>query len=143
MYFVVIVTEKITGLERKLEKHKALSILYRVFTLLIVLVGWVIFRATNLSSGVSYLGAMFGSAPRGVWSDFTGSMFMQYSIILAIAVICCFDWNRILSGWNDKVPHKVAAIKPALEIILLLLLAIISISFTVASTYNPFIYFNF
>ena len=143
MYLVVIATEKITGLERKLEKHKVLSILYRVFTLITVLVGWVIFRATNLSSGVAYLGVMFGGAPHGIWSDFTGSMFTQYIVIFAIAIICCFDWNRILSVWNYKVPKTVEATKPVVKIVLLLLIAIISISFTIASTYNPFIYFNF
>ena len=143
MYFALIAVEKVTGLERKLEKRKAFSGIYRVFTLLIVICGWVIFRATNLSSGVAYLGAMFGSAPHGIWSDFTGSMFTQYIIIFAIAIICCFDWNRILSVWNYKVPQNVEAIKPVLKIVLLLLIAIISISFTIASTYNPFIYFNF
>lgn len=143
MYFAAIATEKVTGLERKLEKSKVLSIIYRVLTLLIVLVGWVVFRAANLSSGVAYLGAMFGCAPRGIWSDYTGSMSIQYLIIFAIAVICCFDWNHILSVWNDRVPQKFAAIMPVFKILLLLMIAIISISFTVASNYNPFIYFNF
>lgn len=143
MYFAVIATEKITGLERKLEKHKALSILYRVFSLLIVLVGWVIFRATNLSSGVAYLGAMFGNAPGGIWSNMTHFMLKEFAVILGIAIICCFDWKRILSSFHKQLSESKPNLVFILRFALLAVLATASISFNVISTYNPFIYFNF
>ena len=143
MYFVLLAIEKTTDLEHRLAKHRILPIVYRVFTLLFIVCGWVIFRAESLPDGVAYLGAMFGAAPGGVWDKTTWVMLKQYAPILIIAIASCFDWRNTLSGLREKLQTKSPNTMFALKVVLLVLLAVFSLSFTVASTYNPFIYFNF
>lgn len=53
MYFVLIALEKLTGYPAKF-KSRAPKILYRVFTLLCVLAGWVVFRADTIAVAGRY-----------------------------------------------------------------------------------------
>ena len=53
-YFVLLVVEKLTGLAQKS------SVLTRLYTLLFVVLGWVLFRAESLPVAGAYLAAMFG-----------------------------------------------------------------------------------
>ncbi len=143
MYFVLLTFEKLTGLSDKLTGNPLLSGLYRAFTVLCVVCGWVMFRADSLLSGLRFLTSMFGFAPNGVWSSYTSAMLEQYTVILVVAILCCLDWrkmlNRPLTSLNKRIPGLLFLGKAAL----LAAVALVAVSFTVASTYNPFIYFNF
>ena len=143
MYFLLLTMEKLTGIEKIIQKGTLRSILYRVFTLLCVICGWVMFRADSLRDGAAYIKAMFGTAPRGFWSSMTGSMWTQYAVVLAIAIICSIDWKIVIPKKylcsTDELPLWMYIAK----VIVYGVLAVVSASFTVASTYNPFIYFNF
>lgn len=143
MYFLLLTIEKLTGIEKRIKNHALVSVIYRVFTLLCVICGWVMFRANSLNDGMKYMKAMFGGAPNGFWSGMTGSMWEQYIIILIIAIIFCIDWKTIVPikyfTYTDEMPTWMYFFK----VIVYAVLAVVSVSFTVASTYNPFIYFNF
>lgn len=143
MYFLLLTIEKLTGIEKKIKNHALVSVIYRVFTLLCVICGWVMFRANSLNDGMKYMKAMFGGASNGFWSGMTGSMWEQYIIILIIAIIFCIDWKTIVPikyfTYTDEMPTGLYFFK----VIVYAVLAVVSVSFTVASTYNPFIYFNF
>lgn len=143
MYFVLLTIEKLTGLEKKIAGKRGFSVLYRMFTLLCVVCGWVVFRADSLSDGLKFIGSMFGFAPNGLWSGMTGSMFGQYTVVLSIAILCCFDWGKVLSHRIDRFREDAPVPLFLGKVVLFAVLAIVGTSFTVASTYNPFIYFNF
>lgn len=113
----------------KILKRDKISHLYCIF---VFLIGWVIFRAENMSYAIKYLKNMFGLAKTNniLYSIdyYIGNLEL---VILVIAVLCTTPiFNRI------KIPQIVVNIG-------LLLLFIISASAIAASTYNPFIYFRF
>ena len=111
-------------------------------TLLIVLVGWVLFYHVSLADGWRQITAMFGFGAAG-WTDETvTAVLSEITILPLIAALCCLPvlpklktWLETHSNWNRAA--EIAA--PIFETALLLL----SIAFLVGQSYNPFIYFRF
>ena len=106
------------------------------FTFIIVLVSWVFFRATSLSSAVDYLSAMVGlgeAQPAALLLN--GVVYQPYylgTIVLAsIVTWTCpqtWDWTRTLSA-----PKAVVTAS-------LFVVAMVALT---TQAYNPFIYFFF
>ncbi len=142
-YFILLTFEKLTGVEKKIKTRPLAAAAYRIFTILCIICGWVLFRSDDIASAGVFLKSMFGAAPKGLWSDMTGSMISQYAVIMVIAIICCFDWKKIFSHSCEKLQANAPTATFICKIVFMAALAIVSVSFTVASTYNPFIYFNF
>lgn len=131
LYFVLLTIEKLTGLHKKIGK---IGHLYAMF---FVIIGWVIFRADNLTSAVNYLGSMFGiNAPR--FCDDLILTYLSYNKFYFIfGILACFPIKRIIKPRvNRKLYH-------ALSVVTLMVLFVISLSFIISGSYNPFIYFNF
>ena len=62
MYFVLLCVEKLTGFE----KCSVPLWLAWIYTMLFVVLGWVLFRAENLTGAVKYVLAMFGIGASGL-----------------------------------------------------------------------------
>lgn len=134
MYFVLLVIEKLTGLH-KVEKFK---ILRWVYTLLFVVLGWVIFRADTLNDAFTYLGVMFGS--NGILIDNFAIFYCKENIVYFLAgLICC---TPVISYVYRKTINK-NKLMPVFAGIALVVIATLSIIYNIKGTYNPFIYFNF
>ena len=127
-YFLLLMAEKYGDL------HRRLGVLGRPYTLLSVLVLWVLFRAESLSHAGRYLAAMFA----GNWTDCGDFLyyFGNLKVYLAAAVLCCLP----LEGLWRRIPEAPRAWLEAGGQVFLLLL---TLTYVVSSTYNPFIYFNF
>lgn len=111
-----------------------------IYTMLVVLVGWVFFRADTLSAAMKYLGEMFsfsGGVANGM-AQFDNLSF----IITVIAIILCTPVYQFLKGKLEKteVGKKAAFVIGA---VLATGLFILSVIFLTGSGYNPFIYFRF
>ena len=121
------------------------SLVRHVYTLLVVMVGWVFFRADTLGYALSYIGAMFGVAagdpamhPVALYADPT-------FIVAAIAgAIGSMPWLPRVRDWiaaNVRGPaHAGLEVATLLGIALVLLASAFELS---AGVYNPFIYFRF
>lgn len=120
-----------------------------IYSILVVMVGWVFFKSESLSSSIAYLRKMFGLyeiEPSGIYY---ASMFINNELILVL-IIAIFGAtplpklvaNRIASYFEVKN----VAIKTGVDtlfsgyIIVVLILSVMSLA---TSTYNPFIYFRF
>lgn len=111
-----------------------------IYTMLVVLVGWVFFRADTLSAAMKYLGEMFsfsGGVANGM-AQFDNLSF----IITAIAIVLCTPVYQLVKGKLEKteVGKKAAFVIGA---VLATGLFILSVIFLTGSGYNPFIYFRF
>lgn len=111
-----------------------------IYTMLVVLVGWVFFRADTLSAAMKYLGEMFsftGGVSNGM-AQFDNLSF----IITAIALVLCTPVYQLVKGKLEKteVGKKAAFVIGA---VLATGLFILSVIFLTGSGYNPFIYFRF
>lgn len=140
MYFVLLSFEKITGVTKKL-KTTWQKALYRAFTLLCVIFGWVLFRSDNVNLAMSYFSDMFGISGNGLSAsleDFSGKLI---SIVLAIALcLPIYDKIKELVYKNSRAE---LAVKYLIQPIGCIILLIMGVSCALLSDYDPFIYFNF
>ena len=126
LYYLLIVVEKFAGIIDKMGKFS------RVYTLVAVMLCWVVFRANNLGEAFLYIENMFGINAGNSYSlsaikDETG-----YAVILLASVIGCTPLVK-------KILDKFVAI----EGVWILLIFALSLIKATSSSYSPFIYFNF
>lgn len=142
MYFVLITIEKLTGLPKKLSSNTAGKALCRVFTLLMVMVGWVLFRSESCLKAGQYISVMFGFSGNA-WTD---PSFIWYTCENAVLlVIGCVASTPVFK----MLGKKLDSIRTGTKLVDLasagwhMLLFYISVSYLVLNGHNPFIYFNF
>lgn len=111
-----------------------------IYTLIVIIIGWVFFRAESLTNAFAYLQVLLGLKNEGIIFQ-SVSYFLQLDIIVIIfigiisSVPSFYYLKRI--GSNFEMGFKIAKL---IGFALILFL----ISATVASqTYNPFLYFRF
>lgn len=121
---------------------KGTTILSRIYTLSVVGVGWVLFRADNLDSAITYLKAMFGiSLSTTPGFDVFWYLNKWNVTILIIAIILSTELpGKLAIRIRNTISENTYFI---VEKIFLLLLFTFSLIRIVAGTYNPFIYFQF
>ncbi len=115
------------------------GILRRLYTLIVVGVGWVFFRAETCSQAIGYLGEMcsmrwMGSLDRELAELMAGSKFI---LLFVISVLCCTPFFSGLRSWLERRHLGMIA---DLAITGIFFLAVCEM---MASGYNPFIYFRF
>lgn len=122
---------------------KILSSLPRLFshiyTMFFVIIGWVLFSFDSFSSGYNYILGMFGMGGHKFLNDnFIYLLLNNLSLILIL-----FIGSTDLPKRVFKRLFKSDFVRTTIEIIGLTLIFIVSISYLVAATYNPFLYFRF
>lgn len=135
-------------LERSTRLHERIGPFSHLYTILVVLGGWVLFRVEGLGEAFSYLANMFGYGTNA-WVDGNFSYYIgNGGFVLIVSLVCCLPLGRwVRDRWASE--NALAAGKPlALAIHLLQLISMVVVFFLslfacINSTYNPFIYFNF
>jgi alginate O-acetyltransferase complex protein AlgI len=112
----------------------------RGYVCLVVVVGWVLFRATDITHAVELLSVMFNPTFQAgrVWALYhleTGTL-----VTLAAAAIGSTPFPARLARALYAMPLPAREWFAASAV---LLGFVVSVSFVVASSYNPFIYFRF
>lgn len=111
-----------------------------IYSMILVMIGWVLFFSPNMGSALSYLGNMFGIGGTG-FVDSSGLYYLTTNIILILLMFFCagpavykrFRRWAFASGSTKTIRVTVIYIG-----ILLLCTA-----YLVNATYNPFLYFRF
>ena len=133
LYAVFLLLEKWVPVLQKLP-----DILRRTYVLLVVLLGFVLFNAADLSQAVSDIGGMFGFGGVPLVTEETLYYLRSYGILFVAAILGSTPLVRNLA---NKVSDKpVAAV---LEPILLILLLLVCSAYLVDGSFNPFLYFRF
>lgn len=134
-FFIII--EKWTGWHKK-EGGALLSVSQHLYTILVFVFGWVLFRADNIAYAWDYFKNMLGLIKHQNISYSLGYYIDNIEIIaFIVAVLCAMPiFKNIALPVMNK--YKNIAINSWL-----LCLFIMSASAIAASTYNPFIYFRF
>ena len=140
MYYVLLVFEKCLNVPNK-TNNKIFSVIYRIFTLICVNFGWVLFRAENLMHALNYIKSMLGLQNNNLYD--LQSLFILYDIriLLLVAIFCSVPWL----SWVDKMKKNkyLENVYEILRVAVVIILFIIACSYCINGTYNPFIYFNF
>ena len=143
-----IILEKATGLHEK-KLSRAGRFLAHLYTLFVVLFGWVLFRADNLAEACSFFRHMFGimdgARPMLNWRVFFDNEILGALILAALCSGPVF--SRMIAapaqdGPGNDVPRPKIW-KTVLVNSWLMVLFVLSVTKIAASTYNPFIYFRF
>ncbi len=130
--------ERLTRFERLTEK-RALRPLTRLYTLLCVAVGFVLFRSESVGAGFSYLGAMFSF--RGTPADL-GAMLTPWTLVVLLCGVLLSAplLPRIRTLAADRGRGRAWS---AVEYVLCLPLYALCVMTLASSSFNPFIYYIF
>ena len=133
-----IIIEKATGFAKK-EGGRAFTAMKHVYTILVFLFGWVLFRADNVNYGLKYIRRMLGLYRRdNITFDTAYYVDGKVLLIFAAAFVCAMPVFKNMLA----VPPERKALRCLVNAGVLVLL-LLSLSSVAASTYNPFIYFRF
>lgn len=125
-------------LREKLEKlPKPIS---HIYTLLVVLIGWVFFMSPNITTAFSTLGKMISIGTTTFANNQAKFMLKSYFIIFVLAILLSTKvYDRIqIFVYNQ---YKMKAVYTTWTIYMILL--IVCIAFIVGGTYHSFLYFAF
>ena len=133
LYGAVLIIEKLFLLK---QLEKAPGWLCHVYTMIIVLIAWVLFAFTDFSDVLNYLGMMFGHA--SAFANIYTLYFLRSH--LALLIICALACTPVAkSRFNFLKDRSFALAQP----LLVLLVLAACTAFIVDASYNPFLYFRF
>lgn len=112
------------------------SVFQHIYALMVVLIGFVFFRADTMSQGVTWVKTMFTGfdAKPAAMSLALEQLTPLYLVTLAVGIVACCPVKNLVkkSGAYEAVT--------AIGSLVLLALSMLSLA---SGTYNPFIYFRF
>lgn len=131
-YFMWLVCEKLTGITNKM------GVFSHVYTILVIIIGWVIFRSNSMEEAVLYVKVM-GGISENVLVD---SIFCNYltgcytiliiALVLSIPIVPYIQNKYCCTIFGKNVESLVGAA-----------IFLVSVLMCISGSYNPFIYFNF
>ena len=143
MYFgVILIIEKL-WLLRALDKCPAF--VGHVYSLILIVLGWVIFGLTDFSRMATYIAHMFGGAAALVDESF---LYLATSRVWLL-IFCAIGSTPLVKRVCERVAARLTAARGGetllgvLESVVLLAVFALSIAFLVSGSYNPFLYFRF
>ncbi|MBQ6891134.1 MAG: MBOAT family protein [Clostridia bacterium] len=119
--------------------EKVPTILKRIGTVLLVVIGWVFFFSPDLGSAFRWLGCMFGIGGSGLLDEAARYYLSSSAIILAISALGAYP----LAGKFGNLILKRAKWPVYVTVAWFALLFFLCIAGTMVSTYSSFLYFQF
>lgn len=137
-YFFFLLIEKYFN--KQIEKLS--PIIRYIATMLIVLIGWIIFRSPSVSVATYYLQILIGYGKYELIND-TAILYLKENLFI---LICAATFSVPIGKYIKPIiqkKHNYTLLFEIGKLIYLGIILIFSISFMVKGSYNPFIYFNF
>ena len=136
-----IIAEKIINIKEFEQKYTKwwIKTLQHLYCILIFIIGWVMFRADNMTYAWQYLMNMFGLLnihTNKIMYELPYYIDTTQVIILITAILCSVPLFKNILDIKNKFAR-------AMINLWLLILFVLSASAIAANTYNPFIYFRF
>ena len=131
LYFEKIFLKKIL--------EKLPKIICNLYTMIIVIIGWVFFDSNNLTSAVEYIKVMFGLG--NVNYDSLGKYLFSTNILLILISIVMS--TNIINKLIEQIKKTYKSKDLIFIVFIKTMIFIISIAYLVSETYNPFLYFRF
>lgn len=119
---------------------KAPSFIGHIYTLLAVLLSWVLFAFDDLGNGFAYLKVLFG---RGAGFVNDGALYQLLSY-LPLIVICAIASTPLMKKLYETMTSKCGeGLLLTADTIRVLGLSALSLAYLISGSYNPFLYFRF
>ena len=138
-YFVIQLAEKFFGYPQKMSKTVG-----HLYTLFVVNLCWVLFRADDLYQAGRFIMNMFGFNRNGFVNDLFVLLIRENWVFLLAGFLFATPVVKHVNGYMyDNPKSKLTAVLAVGYPVVLIFPVIISISYLMSGSYNPFIYFNF
>lgn len=138
-YGIILIIEKL-GLLKVLEKCPA--VVGHIYSLILIVIGWVIFAVDDMGKVAVYLGMMLGSSQ--IFIDDAFVYFFESRIWLLIAcVIGSTPLPKIVCSIIAEKLEDREVLLGTIETVLFMGIFALSMAFLVSGSYNPFLYFRF
>lgn len=136
LYFFVLILEKYVVKPEK--RSKNVRALYRLFSIVFIILNWVIFNSESVQIAGEYIKTMFSFGNKVFWNAYGTNWTGQYKAFLICAAVLAFP---VVPYIKDRAENQVflRVISGMLMIGLLLL----DLCFVISGGYNPFLYYNF
>ena len=132
---------------------KAPGIIKWAYTMLVIFIGFVLFKLEELPPALEYLSVMF-HIKKYEYTAFSPAYYLDKKVIFIFIVSClaCLPWKEYYDNFAAKhEDNKIVVLAsscPAICIetvkrVILICMLVLCFIFIVNSTYNPFIYFRF
>ncbi len=138
LYYAVFMIAERLFLGRWLDKNRIRPLNW-MYTMFVVMVGWVYFRSDNIWVANAFVGQLF----RFGAGEYSVLSFLSMKVILAFgaAILCGGFLQRGAGKLRERMQGYL--VPAAADYCLQLVLFVLSIMLIVSGTYNPFIYFQF
>ena len=142
-FFVFLMIERF-ALKKWLEKIPVLSNLY---LLIVVCLGWVIFRFTDIRLGLALCGSLFGANGNALSSFTEETVLMNNAFLLIVCIIASTPLPKLLQHRLDTAIAERKVLRTVWNVVFYSLIPVVllllSTAGLVGDSYNPFIYFQF
>ncbi|WP_200804835.1 MBOAT family O-acyltransferase [Anaerosalibacter sp. Marseille-P3206] len=135
-YCIFIIIEK-AFLKKWLDKSIFLS---RIYTMLVVIIGWVFFEFENIGQGFRYIGTMFGFGGNLAYDSTSLYYLLTYGLIFILLIICS---TPIIKKGACKLKENPMMLNSIIYSLIIILILFICTAYLVNESYNPFLYFRF
>lgn len=120
--------------------HASPRVVQHVYTLLVIYVGWVIFRADTMPHALAMLKAAMGLGVAVPYA-FSITRFLTPDFLLTLAAGVFFSMP--IAAHLRVIPDRFGAFVRSASTVALLPLFVLALTRLSADTYNPFLYFRF
>lgn len=129
------------GFEKTLNKAPFLG---HIYTLLVVVFAWVLFRIPELDVAMRFYKSMFQFQPTNSGLRFSDWIDLEYLVIFGIALILSMPIRTKIVALKSTIKsHVILEVWDYATSLFYLTLLFLSAMSIASSTYNPFIYFRF
>lgn len=136
IYFIFQTIEKYVGFADRLPK-----IVGWIYTMVVVILCWVLFKAENLSLGIKYLQNLF-SFHNGIYNMESLSYAKSSYFVMIISFLGCFPIIPKIRAFCTSRKSMSMGYEIGRTIMTVVLL-VVSLLVVISGSYSPFIYFNF
>ena len=134
LYFAIFLIIEKMFLLKIIEKH---NIIGRIYTIVVVVISFVIFNTESFNDILIFLKSMFGFGNITFTNIETNYYFKNYAFILLISIICSISFKTTYLKIKDTKIYSF------IEPIIIIALFIICTAYIVDESFNPFLYFRF
>lgn len=140
VYFGILLISEKLFLNKVL--NKCPSFINHIYALWFIVLGWVIFAFDDTGKLFKYMGALFGRNGTGFLNNESVYLLMTNLIIFIILIIGCTPLPKMTVGIVMSKIRK-QYVQGVIESLFLIIIFILSVSYIINSSYNPFLYFRF
>ena len=139
IYFAVVLIIEKLFLLKLLNKTKVIS---RVYTLIVVVISFVIFNASDMKEAFSYIGGMFGAGGVTLVSKELVYYLKNFAVVIILGIIGA---TPVVKKAVEKIAENKCAsrVLVVVEPLVLVVLMVSITAYLVDGSFNPFLYFRF